>query len=241
MPLTELGGLERARYVARMFSRITHSYDRMNTIMSAGRHHAWRSLAVDMAVGGMTGPALDLATGTGDFALGLVGREGVTKVVAADFGLEMLEAAGEKASRRGVADRIEFTVADAHALPFADDSFVRATIGFGLRNFIDVPRALSEVARVVAPGGRIVTLEIVRTGGGPFGRLFPLFFRHTTPWLGAVLARNREAYTYLPESVQGFLTVEELTALMENAGLVNVEVRKLAFGTVAIHAADAPG
>ena len=78
--MTELGGLERARYVARMFSRITHSYDRMNTIMSAGRHHAWRSLAVDMAVGGMTGPALDLATGTGDFALGLVGREGVTRL-----------------------------------------------------------------------------------------------------------------------------------------------------------------
>ena len=238
--MAQLRGVERARYVERMFSRVTRSYDRMNTIMSAGRHHAWRTLAVDMAVGGMTGPALDLATGTGDFALELVGRERVTKVVAADFGLEMLGAAGEKASRRGVADRVEFTLADAHALPFADDSFVCATIGFGVRNFIDVPRALSEAARVVAPGGRIVTLEIVKTGGGPFGRLFPMLFRNTTPWLGAVLARNREAYTYLPESVQGFLTVEELTALMEDAGLRNVRVRKLALGTVAIHAADVP-
>ena len=232
--------MERARYVARMFSRITPGYDRMNTIMSAGRHHAWRKLAADMAVGVTPGPALDLAAGTGDFALELVGRDTVTRVVAADFGLAMLEAAEDKARRRGVEDRIAFAVADAHALPFADDSFVCATIGFGVRNFIDVPLALSEVARVVAPGGRIVTLEIVRTGRGPFGRLFPLGFRHVTPWLGAVIVRDREAYTYLPESVQGFLTVDELTALMEDAGLVDVEVRKLALGTVAIHSGRVP-
>ena len=238
--MAQLQGNERVRYVARMFSRVTSSYDRMNTIMSAGRHHAWRALAADMVVAGTTGPALDLATGTGDFALELVGRQIFTKVVAVDFSEEMLETAGEKARRRGSADCIDFFAADAHALPFADDSFVCATIGFGVRNFIDVPRALSEVARVVAPGGRIVTLEIVRTGRGPFGRLFSLCFRHATPWLGAVLARNREAYTYLPESVQGFLTVEEFSALMEDAGLDNIEVRKLALGTVAIHSAQVP-
>ena len=176
--MAQLRGMERARYVARMFSRITPSYDRMNTVMSGGRREA--------------------------------------------------------------SERIDFTVADAHSLPFADDSFVCATVGFGVRNFVDLPRALSEMARVVAPGGRVVTLEIVRTGRGPLGRLFPLYFRHATPWLGALLARDREAYTYLPESVQGFLTVEEVTALMENAGLVNIEVRKLAFGTVAIHSAQVP-
>ena len=223
-----------------MFSRITSHYDRMNTIMSAGRHHAWRALAVDMAVAGTAGPALDLATGTGDFALALAGRDGVKKVVAVDFSREMLETAGAKAEQRGSADGIDFVSADAHALPFTDDSFACATIGFGVRNFIDLPRALSEVARVVAPGGRIATLEIVKTGRGPFGRLFPLGFRYVTPWLGAVLARNREAYTYLPESVQGFLTVDELAALMADAGFVNIEVRKLALGTVAVHSAQVP-
>ncbi len=238
--MAQLRGNERVRYIAGMFSRVTSSYDRMNTIMSAGRHHAWRALAVDMAVAGTAGPALDLATGTGDFALELAGRQSVTKVVAVDFSREMLAAAGEKAEQRGSADRIGFISADAHALPFADDSFVCATVGFGVRNFVDLPRALSEVARVVGPGGRIVTLEIVKTGRGPFGRLFPLCFRYVTPWLGAVLARNREAYTYLPESVQGFLTVDELAALMTDAGLVNIEVRKLALGTVAIHSAQVP-
>ena len=238
--MAQLRGMERARYVARMFSRITPSYDRMNTVMSGGRHHAWRTLAVDAAVGETAGPALDLAAGTGDFALELVGRENVTGVVAADSSREMLMEAVEKARRREASERIDFTVADAHALPFADDSFVCATVGFGVRNFVDLPCALSEMARVVAPGGRVVTLEIVRTGRGPLGRLFPLYFRHATPWLGALLARDREAYTYLPESVQGFLTVEEVTALMENAGLVNIEVRKLAFGTVAIHSAQVP-
>ena len=240
--MAQLRGDERARYVARMFSRITSVYDRMNTIMSAGRHYAWRAMAVDLAVAGTAGPgpALDLATGTGDFALELAGRDSVTKVVAVDFSRPMLEAAGEKARRRGSSGDVGMVSADAHALPFAGDSFVCATIGFGVRNFVDLPLALSEAARVVAPGGRIATLEIVKTGRGPFGRLFPLLFRHATPWLGAILARNREAYTYLPESVQGFLTADELTALMEDAGLVDVRVRKLALGTVAIHSARVP-
>ncbi len=238
--MAQLRGTERARYVARMFSRIARKYDRMNTVMSAGRHHAWRRKAVDMAVGDVTGPALDLAAGTGDFAIELAGREQVTEVVAADFSGQMLGAAAFKSRHRGLNRRIDFAVADAHALPFPDDSFICATVGFGVRNFVDLPLALSEMARVVMPGGRAVVLEIVRTGGGPVGRLFPLYFRYATPWLGGLLAGDREAYTYLPESVQGFLSIHELTDMLEAAGLRNVAARSLALGAVAIVAGEVP-
>ena len=238
--LAQLRGRERARYVARMFSRITSRYDRMNTVMSAGRHYAWRRMAVDVAVGGLTGTALDVAAGTGDFAIELARREPVTEVVAADFSREMLEAAARKSSRQGLSSRIDYAVADAHALPFSDHRFICATVGFGVRNFTDLPGALAEMARVVVPGGRVVVLEIVRAAGGPVGRLFPLYFKYATPWLGAVLAGDREAYTYLPESVQGFLSVDELSAAMHAAGLRNVTARNLALGTVAILSAEVP-
>ena len=115
-------------------------------------------------------------------------------------------------------------------------------MGFGVRNFIDVPLALEEMRRVVRPGGRVVILEIVRQDGlNPIGKLFPLYFRRVTPWMGALFAGDHEAYTYLPESVQGFLSAEELAELMRGAGLVNVRYRRMALGTVAIHVGEKAG
>ena len=222
-----------------MFARISRRYDRLNAIMSAGRHHAWRRIAVDMAVGDLSGPALDVATGTGDFAIDLSRKSQVSDVVGLDFTREMLLLAIQKTRRQGLGATAGYLAGDAHALPFQDDRFICATVGFGVRNFIDMPKALREMTRVVRPGGRVVILEIVRLEGlGPVGRLFPLYFRHVTPWLGAIFGGDREAYTYLPESVQGFLTAGEVAATMRDAGLANVTYRKLALGTVAIHVGD---
>ena len=234
--MAHLRGPERARYVTRMFGRISRRYDLLNNVMTAGRHHAWRRIAVDMTLDDLVGPALDVATGTGDFALELAGRPAVSHVVGLDYNREMLSVATRKAKRKGLSRQVSLFVGDAHSLPYPDEHFISATVGFGIRNFIDVPAAMREMARVVRPGGRVTTLEIVRVERrGLVGRLFPLYFRHVTPYLGAMLAGDREAYTYLPESVQSFQSADEIASMMEDAGLRNVTFRRLALGSVAIH------
>ena len=240
--MASLKGRERARYVSAMFGRIAGRYDLLNTVMSAGRHHAWRRLAADMAVGQLKGAALDVATGTGDFALELARKPRVTHVVGLDFTPEMLPIAVRKGQKTGLDDSTTYMIGDAHHLPFPDSRFICATVGFGVRNFVDPTRALREMLRVIMPGGCGVVLEIVRgEGGGPLSRLFPIYFRRVTPWLGAALAGDREAYTYLPDSVQGFLSAHEVAHLMEQSGFNNVTVRKLALGTVAIIVGEKAG
>jgi demethylmenaquinone methyltransferase/2-methoxy-6-polyprenyl-1,4-benzoquinol methylase len=224
-----------------MFARISRRYDLLNTVMTGGRHYAWRKRATGMAVEGLSGPALDIATGTGDFAFDLARRPEVTDVVGLDFTRDMLKLANVKASRQELSRHTTFTAGDAHALPFKDEQFICATVGFGIRNFIDLPTALQEMVRVVRPGGRVVSLEIVRMEGrGPMPKLLPLHFRYVTPWLGSLLAGDREAYTYLPKSVENFLSATEIDHAMSDAGLVNVRHKKLGLGTVAIHIAEKP-
>ena len=234
--MAQLQGPERARYVTGMFARISRRYDLLNTVMSGGRHYAWRRKATALAVKDLTGIALDVATGTGDFAFDLAGREEVTSVVGLDFTREMMTLGLHKSARRDLGHLVTFTEGDAHELPFDDNSFICATVGFGIRNFIDVPTALREMARVVVPGGRVVSLEIVRQDGGdPISTLSRLHFRYATPWLGALLAGDREAYTYLPQSAQGFMSASELTEAMTDAGLEVKQCLGMALGAVAIH------
>ena len=195
-----------------------------------------------MAVEGLSGRALDVASGTGDFAFELARLPNVSAAIGVDFTREMLDVANGKSERHRLAKRVRFTLGEAHALPFQDDQFICATVGFGIRNFADVHRALREMARVVMPGGRVVSLEIVRLEGkGPISRLLPLHFRYIAPLLGTVLAGDRQAYTYLPESVQGFLSARELSEAMEEAGLTNIRQRSLALGAVAIHVGQNTG
>jgi demethylmenaquinone methyltransferase/2-methoxy-6-polyprenyl-1,4-benzoquinol methylase len=218
-----------------MFARIARRYDLLNTVMTAGRHHAWRSMATDVAISNVSGAALDVATGTGDFAFALARRPAVSHVVGLDYTPEMLTVADAKARLNGLASRLSLVAGDARALPFPDDHFECATVGFGVRNFTDVPRALREMARVVRPGGQVVVLEIVQLeDGGPLARLFPIYFRYIVPLMGAVLAGDRESYAYLPDSVEVFLTAGRLVSLMEEAGLTGVTHRKLALGIVAV-------
>ncbi len=236
-----LQGEEKARYVAGMFARISRRYDLLNTVMTGGMHHRWRRLTARLAAEGLEGDALDVATGTGDLAFALSKRGEVRSAVGVDFVPEMVSLAALKAERRRLSGRAVFLQGDALALPFQDDTFTCATSGFGMRNMADVPLAVAEMARVVKPGGRVAVLEITPLpGNGPFPKLFRFYFHRIVPLVGGLLTGDREAYTYLPRSVDLFPAAEAFAALMVQAGLINVRCLKVGMGSVAIHVGEKP-
>jgi len=239
--VVQLQGDDKARYVARMFGRIAPRYDLLNTVMSLGMHQGWRRRLVRLAAEGLEGDALDVATGTGDLALALLKQPGVRRVVALDFSLEMLRLAGQKARRRGLAERLELIEGDALRLPFPDGRFACATVGWGVRNTADTAGALREMARVVRRGGRIALLDVTPQGvTAPARPLFRWYFHRVVPLLGAWLAGDREAYSYLPQSVDVFPSAEELRKLMVDCGMSEVAYRYCGLGTHALHIGRVP-
>src|SRR3954470_15846652 len=205
-----------------MFDRIAGVYDLMNTVMTAGLHHRWRERAVDLARVGPGLTALDVATGTGDLAIELARRG--ADVIGSDFSEGMLAKARLKAPLR-------WEQADAMNLPYDDDSFDAATVGFGARNFGDLDRGLGGVVRVVRPGGRVVVLEITTPTKPPLSTFFSLWFDRIVPLLG----RFDDAYTYLPNSVKRFPGPHALGGVMASAGLTDVRWILTAGGIIALH------
>jgi demethylmenaquinone methyltransferase / 2-methoxy-6-polyprenyl-1,4-benzoquinol methylase len=212
-----------------MFDRIAGPYDRMNSVMTAGLHHRWRSRAVDLAGVGPGSRVLDVATGTGDLAIELARRVAPGgSVVGCDFSPGMLDRARVKAPE------IVFEWGDAMALGYSDDGFDAATVGFGARNFGDLDRGLAEMTRVVRPGGRVVILEITTPTKPPLSSFFGIWFDRIVPALGR-LAGDSDAYNYLPSSVKRFPGAAALAARMDRAGLRGVRYLLTAGGIIAIH------
>jgi demethylmenaquinone methyltransferase / 2-methoxy-6-polyprenyl-1,4-benzoquinol methylase len=217
-----------------MFDRIAGVYDLMNTAMTAGLHHGWRKRAADRAELSEGDSALDLCCGTGDLALELRERVGgAGRVVGADFSERMLELANEKALDRGYPD-VTFEWADALELPYSDASFEAVTVGFGVRNLVDLDAGIGEMARVLRPEGRLVILEITQPRRPPLSFFFSLWFDRLVPLLGR-FAGDPEAYSYLPESVRSFPPPEGLAAIMDRAGFSGIRYTILAGGIIAIH------
>jgi demethylmenaquinone methyltransferase/2-methoxy-6-polyprenyl-1,4-benzoquinol methylase len=231
--VTETLGSDKARFVSAMFSRIARRYDLMNGLMTLGMHHAWRRVAARQTIASPDGPALDLATGTGDLALELAEVHPHRPVIAADFSLGMLAVARDKLGERR--RHIHLMAADALALPFGPRTFACVTSAFLLRNLADLEQGLDEMRRVSRPGGRVVALEITQMRAPGFTALFRFYFHRVVPWVGHLVGGDREAYTYLPQSVDRFVTPGELAALMEKVGLRGVTYRRLGLGTVTVH------
>ncbi len=233
--MANLSGDAKQTYVADLFARIAGRYDLMNYLMTGGMHHHWKRTTARRTAQGMAGPALDIATGTGDLAFALASQPEIDKAVGVDLLPEMLELAEGKRRQRPGARVASFVQGDALRLPFPDDCFACATAGFSLRNMPDLPQAIAEMARVVRPGGRVTTLELTPMGPGLKSSLFRLYFHRVVPLVGQLVAGDRSAYTYLPQSVDYFLQADRLAALYRQAGLTEVGYRKLGFGAVAIH------
>lgn len=212
--------------VRAMFDRIAGVYDVMNSVMTAGMHHRWRRRAADLAAVGPGDEALDVATGTGDLAVELASRG--AKVIASDFSEEML------ARARAKDPAIAWEWANAQDLPYETDRFAAATAGFGARNFSDLALGISEMARVVRPGGKVVILEITTPQKPPLSTFFSVWFDRVVPAIGK-LAGDPDAYAYLPSSVRRFPGPEGLAAVMAGAGLRDVRWILTAGGIIAIH------
>jgi len=228
-------GMPPASQVRNIFTRIAPRYDLMNRLMTAGLDVAWRREVVAHARLAPGDRLLDLGAGTGDLAREAARQQPACRVTAADFTLAMM-----RVGRQRPGQRLVWAAADALRLPFATASQDALVSGFLLRNVADLEGSLCEQLRVLKPGGRWVALDTTRPGQhwlSPFIR----FHMHTViPFLGTLLTGQRDAYTYLPETSEGFLRAEELAARLEAAGFRAVGFRRLNFGTVAIHWGEKP-
>lgn len=220
-----------------MFSRIVPRYDLMNRLMTGGMDGRWRRRAV-AAADARDGIVLDLGTGTGDLARDLR-RGGVARVIASDFARPMLVAGRAKPALRSDA-AVTWLLSDALHLPFAPDSFDAVTSGFLLRNLVDLPAAFAEMRRVLRPGGRLVALDMTHAPPGLAGRLTRFGVERLVTPVAGRLSGSRDAYRYLPQSLDGHPTAEAMLTLLEAAGLVDAHYERMGMGSVALHIARKP-
>lgn len=222
-----------------MFDRIAPRYDALNRLLSLGTDLSWRRRAVQLSRMGPDGRALDVGTGTGDFALALLAHAPPSaSVTGVDISRGMLAIAARRAERAGVGDRYNRLIASVEALPFADGTFDRATAGFVIRNVGDIPTGLREIRRVLRPGGRAVLLDL-HTPKQPLLRRLYRVYTLFSPRLAAALGSDPDAYRYLPRSIEAFYDPEMLAGLLRDAGFTRVRFERLTFGVAAIHVGEA--
>lgn len=232
-----LQGKERADYVQKMFDQIAGRYNLMNRLMTGGQDQRWRRFVVRQAQLPPGGKLLDLATGTGDIAFEALKMVDDLHAVGGDFSLPMMHV-GQQQQLGG---QVDWAGADALNLPFAAETFDAVTAGYLLRNVIDIPRTLTEVLRVLKPGGRLVVLDSSPPPDNALRPLIMFHLKHVIPTLGRLISDHPDAYEYLPESTTAFKTPEQLVELMENAGFESVTYQPFMFGAVSVHWGARPG
>ncbi|MBI5681733.1 MAG: bifunctional demethylmenaquinone methyltransferase/2-methoxy-6-polyprenyl-1,4-benzoquinol methylase UbiE [Deltaproteobacteria bacterium] len=227
---------EKRHRVADIFSSVAAKYDLMNDLMSFGIHRLWKRFFVGKARLKHGDMAIDVAGGTADIAILMareVGENG--RVVVYDINKEMLEVGKTKCIDKGFLKNIQYVQGNAEEICFPDNTFNAAAVGFGIRNVTYIEKAFKEMARVVKPGGRVMCLEFSHPTSKLFNKAYNVYSFKIMPEIGDIITGNREAYTYLPESIRKFPAQEELKEMLEGIGLYNVKYYNLFNGIAAVH------
>ena len=228
---------KKVEQVERMFDHIAPAYDRLNHLMSLGIDRSWRRTALKWLRPHRPQQMMDVATGTGDFALLACRMLRPQSLVGTDISEGMMQVARRKAREAGLDDRIRFRREDCEALTFADASFDAVTVAFGIRNFEHLDRGLREMCRVLRPGGHLVILELSTPTRFPMKQLFALYSKAAMPLMGRTISHDDSAYTYLPESIRAFPQGEVMQESIRRAGFSQVSFRRLTFGLCTLYMA----
>ena len=226
------------KYVLNLFSSITDHYDNMNRVMSLGLDMSWRRRAIRLANFKKDGVLLDLATGSGDMILAARKYLPDTKFIGLDFCEPLMRFAQEKVDGKFDPQPVKWIQADAMNLPFENHSLDGAFTAFALRNVISVKQVFSELFRIIKPGGKVVSLEMVRQSNPILKKIFSIYFNKIIPRLGRWFTSYPDAYSYLPLSIDNFYTADELSELISGIGWKNVQHFPVMFQNVAIHIAE---
>ena len=228
---------EKGRQVEHMFDRIAHSYDMLNHCLSLGIDKRWRRAAINSLRPYAPKKMLDVATGTGDFALLAARTLGPESLLGVDISEGMLEVGRKKILQAGLADVVSFRREDCMALSLPDGEYDALTVAYGIRNFQDLDRGLSEMYRVLRPGGRLVIIELTAPRRFPMRQLFWLYSHVLMPLVGRLVSRDSKAYSYLPATMEAFPQGEVMREILQKAGFREVEFRRFTFGLSTLYTA----
>ncbi|MDF2669068.1 MAG: ubiquinone biosynthesis methyltransferase UbiE [Paenibacillus sp.] len=223
------------QFVHSVFESIAHKYDFMNNLISFGRHKAWRKFTMKKMNVQLDTTAIDLCCGTCDWTISLAEQSRTGKITGLDFSRNMLDFGQAKIEKLGMDKQIDLLHGNAMELPFADNTFDYATIGFALRNVPDFVQVLKEMQRVVKPGGMVVSLEMSKPTWQPFKSIYYFYFQKVMPLLGKLVVNRYEQYKWLPESLIHFPDHKQLAGIFREIGLQNVKAYPLAGGVAALH------
>lgn len=226
---------DKAGMVHGVFTRVASRYDIMNDLMSGGVHRLWKDAMMDWLAPRAGQRLLDVAGGTGDVAFRFLKRAPGSNALVCDMTESMLIEGRKRAEAEHQADRLDWVVGDAMALPFADNSFDVYTISFGIRNVTRIPDALREAYRVLRPGGRLMVLEFSQIPNALLQKAYDLYSFNVIPVMGQIVANDRDSYQYLVESIRKFPDQDRFAAMIRQAGFDQVKYRNLTMGVAALH------
>ena len=223
------------KQVTKMFDNISGSYDLLNHTLSFGMDNIWRKIAIKK-LSNKPATILDIATGTGDFAISAT-KYTKANITGIDISQGMLDVGAKKITKKGLSDRIKFQLADSENLPFHDNSYDAITAGFGVRNFEDLNKGLSEMYRTLKSGGKVTILEPSEPTHFPLKQLYNLYFHHILPFIGGLISKDKNAYTYLPDSVSAFPSGNNFLNELYKVGFKECKHIPLTFGIVSLYIA----